>query len=311
MHYDEIATNDIDELFSWGSGWDCRYTQLSAGRLGFSCHRVSLPDMHIEWNTFGQAVLFEEVMHQPMLFLGVLLDSTGPAVYCGNEMSPYHGLLYPVGKEHEYRNCVGSRTMCIGVGGELWHTLNWNLSNQRVDVIPQRNFDSLVSVCEDVTAYAMACKETKVEPELELMLRDRIIVALRDTLAPWRLKIRESDSWQTNESSAFTLVKRAMQVMDTHDVGQKLNVPDLSAELSVSQRVIYDCFARCYGLGPYETHQLRKLHRFRSAILDGKPYHGKITQAALMAGFHHRGRLTQLYRRHFGETPRQTMQRRT
>ena len=310
MQYEEITTDDIDQMFSWGSGWDRRYTQLSAGRLGFATRQVRLPDLLIEWNTFGQAVLFEEVMQAPVLFFGVLLDAMRPAVYAGREMGVHHGLVYHPGHEQEYRVRPGSQTMVVAVAADLWRTLDWHLSDRRTHPIPRRRLNRLVRACEDATAWAMTAADGDVDRDLQLTLRDRVLVALYDVLEPWRQRPKQTKSPDPDESKAFALVQRAGQVMDAGHVGERLNVADLAGELGVSQRVVYDCFARCYGVGPYEFHQLRKLHAFRSAVVEGKPFHGKISQAASSAGFQHLGRLTQLYRRHFGETPRQTMRRR-
>ena len=85
---------------------------------------------------------------------------------------------------------------------------------------------------------------------------------------------------------------------------------EVAAEVEVSQRALYEAFRRLLGRGPYEFHLLQKMHAFREALLDGKPFHGKIKQAAQATGFRHLGRLTQSYRRHFGESPRETMKRR-
>ena len=74
MHYHTIATNDIDELFSWGDGWDQRYLQLSAGPLGFQTRVVSLTDLIIEWNSLEQRVLFEEALGESALVFGMLLS---------------------------------------------------------------------------------------------------------------------------------------------------------------------------------------------------------------------------------------------
>ena len=310
MKYQEIATNDIDELFSWGSGWDAQYTQLTAGPLGFVTRQVKLPNIHIEWNSYGQSVLFHDVLRSPVLFFGVLLDSSPAAVYCGEELTADEGLIYHPGQEQEYRIRSNSRALGVAIDAEYWRKLGWPLSNKPTFKIPRHRLDRLIRTCEDVTALAMMPGKGKSEPQLELVMRDRLVAALYDAIEPWRAQRAAAESPGLDGTTAYQLVQRAAQVMDSRDWGERLDIAELSAELGLLQRTVYDCFARCYGVGPYELFQLRKLHTFRSAVLDGKPFHGKISQAALLNGFHHMGRLTQLYRRHFGETPRQTMKRR-
>ncbi len=55
MEHLEIATDNIDELFSWGGGWDNRYLQLSPGRLGFRMRQIRLPGLLTEWDFYGQS----------------------------------------------------------------------------------------------------------------------------------------------------------------------------------------------------------------------------------------------------------------
>ena len=52
MQYRRVSTDDVDELFTWGDGWDSEFLQLTRGPLGFTTQGVSLPDLHIEmgWN---------------------------------------------------------------------------------------------------------------------------------------------------------------------------------------------------------------------------------------------------------------------
>ena len=310
MEYHEIRSDDIDELFSWGSGWDRRYTQLTRGPLRFCTRQVRLPEVLIEWNSYGQSVLFEEVMHSPVFFFGVLLESSGSGVYRGKELAIGDALIYHPGQEQDYRLRPSSIGLGVSISFELWNALGWRLSNRRTATIVPQRLKTLVGVCEDATALAVMAKNGNVAPQIELSLRDRIVVALCAVLQPWGEDASKDGEPLPDESGAFTLAKHAVQILESRDAGDKLSIADLASELGVSQRVIFDAFARCYGVGPYEFHQIRKLHRFRKAILEGSPDHGKISQAAALAGFHHMGRFSQLYRRQFGETPRQTMRRR-
>ena len=99
--------------------------------------------------------------------------------------------------------------------------------------------------------------------------------------------------------------------MDAWPASQKLGVGSLAAQLHVKERTLYQAFHTTLGVGPYEFFQLQRLHRFREAILDGDPYHGRIKQAAQVVGLQDLARATQSYRRYFNETPRQTLRRRT
>jgi AraC family ethanolamine operon transcriptional activator len=146
--------------------------------------------------------------------------------------------------------------------------------------------------------------------ETDEAIRDRVIFALRDAVRPWMSGEDDTRRASHDPSREFRVVNQAEQLMAQWDPNQRLNVGQLAAELEVSQRALYEAFRRLLGMGPYEFHLLRKMHEFRELLLDGGSFHGKIKQVAEATGFRHLGRLTQSYRRHFGESPRETMKRR-
>lgn len=138
-----------------------------------------------------------------------------------------------------------------------------------------------------------------------------MIVALRNAVEPWVSDPDDAYRTADDPSREFRLVKQAEHLMTQWAPGQKLDVGVLAAELEVSQRALYEAFRRLLGMGPYEFYLLKKMHAFRERLLDGESFHGKVKRIALATGFRHLGRLTQTYRRHFGESPRETMKRRS
>jgi AraC-like DNA-binding protein len=310
VEYREIATDDIDRLFAWGSGWVEGFTQLSPGPLGFRCRQVELPGVSILWNSFDQSILAREVLVEPALFFALVLEGTGPVTVRGLDMASNDGFVYQCGVEQEYRVPRETLSLIVSVGPPLFRRLGWNLSQHAIRRVPRPLLSQLVAVCEDATAAAVMQGVSDVAVNVEL-LRDRVVVALRNALEPWMLDGQPTDIPSVTASREFLLVKRAEQIMRTLDVDQRLSVRALAAELGTSERLLYESFRKWLGIGPYEFHMRRKLHQFRKILSTGKPYHGKIMQSARLAGFHHMGRATQSFRLLFGETPRAMMKRRS
>ncbi|VAW07051.1 hypothetical protein MNBD_ALPHA05-1957 [hydrothermal vent metagenome] len=312
MEIIERVTNDIDELFTWDDeGSDRRYLQLSKGPLKFSHRQVILPNLIIEWNSYGQSVLFHEVLDSPGFFFGVQVDSTGPAVYRGHDVLKTEALVYHRGIEHAYRVRPQSESLVLAITPPLCDALGWRLSQDPVQQVPGERLDRLVAVCRDVTRAALTPHLNQLNPDWELAQRDRVLVALRSVLAPWTANQPQPSRHATSGSRGFQLVKNAKQLIDRLPSDQKLRVAELAAELETSERVLYESFRTTLGVGPYEFRMLNQMHAFRDSILSGPAFRGKITKAAIATGFTHLGRLTQNYRQHFNETPRQTIQRRS
>jgi AraC-like DNA-binding protein len=310
MQYRDIATNDIDELFAWGSGWDHEYLQLPAGPLGFRTRQVVLPDLSFEWNSYGQSVLFREVLREPALAFGVVLGSTGALKYRGREMAASDALVYQPGQEQEYTSPRDTKSLVVIVAHPLARSLGWKLNEGRIRQVPEVGIQRLVEVCSVVTD--IACRDEPYgAPGVVDGLRDRVLTTLRQLIEPWISGVDESTDRFEDPAPAFRLVKYAEELMSRRDSAERLEIGNLAAELDVSQRTLYEAFRSWLGVGPYEYYLLRRMHSFREALLAGEPYHGKVKQAALSTGFHHVARLAHSYSRHFGESPRQTMKRRT
>jgi AraC-like DNA-binding protein len=310
VQYEEIATDDIDQLFSWGGGFDNEFIQLSPGWLGFRCRNVDLSGVSIQWNSYAQSVLFREVLTTPALFFGFVLESFGSTTFLGCDLAACDAVLYQFGVEQEYRVSRGTESLVVSIAPPLFRRLGWNLSPQAVHRVPRQLLDQLVNVCEDSTAAVVMQGGAGIDADVEL-LRDRVVTALRNTLEPWMSERQSTDSPSITASREFLLVKRAEQIMQLIDVDRKLSVPALAAELNTSERLLYESFRKWLGMGPYEFHVRCKLHQFRERLLTGKSYQGKVAQAARLAGFHHMGRATRAFRELFGETPREMMKRRS
>lgn len=105
------------------------------------------------------------------------------------------------------------------------------------------------------------------------------------------------------------LVRRALQLVEASVDDEPLSVPRLAASLGVSERTLYDAFSKELGTSPYNTILVRRLNHFRRLLLEAPRRPGAVTRAATGAGFDHLSHLTRLYRRLFGEVPRETLRR--
>lgn len=83
--------------------------------------------------------------------------------------------------------------------------------------------------------------------------------------------------------------------------------PAPGEHLNVSERTLYRSFDHWVGVGPYEFFTLSRLHAFRRHLLTGHSIRGRISRAAAAYGFDELSRLAQLYKRHFGELPSETL----
>lgn len=184
MHYREIATEDIDELSSWGTNWDNEYIQLSRGQLGFSSREVHLPDVTIAWNSYAQAILFRERLQVPALVFGVVLDASGNLRYLGRETNQNEGAILHPDVAHEYRTYPDTESLIVVVAPPLLKKLGWRFLAKSFLQISTSDAGQLIKTCEDVTALAMTTESSAIDDQMDSAQRDRVIIALRNVSQP-------------------------------------------------------------------------------------------------------------------------------
>jgi AraC-like DNA-binding protein len=116
------------------------------------------------------------------------------------------------------------------------------------------------------------------------------------------------------EAGALTLqhqgvvMRRFRRAMERH-VGEPVYIPELCAEIGVSDRTLRVCCQAQLGVGPHRYLMLRRLHLARRALLNSAPALTTITDIATRYGFWQFGRFAHDYRTLFGELPSTTLAR--
>ncbi len=103
-------------------------------------------------------------------------------------------------------------------------------------------------------------------------------------------------------------VKRAEAFIEAH-YAMPLSLADIAAHAGVSARSLQNGFQNFRSMTPMAFLRSVRLKRAQEALLRADPACTTVMEIALGCGFHHMGEFASLYRRTFGETPKQTLQR--
>lgn len=128
------------------------------------------------------------------------------------------------------------------------------------------------------------------------------------------MKIHLSDNMETRTFSARPgsfcrdLVERT-EVLALAQVDAPLQISALCAVLSVSERTLRKAFHRIRGIPPCRHLRMLRLSQARRALMDTDSGLSTVTEIATGFGFLELGRFSVEYRRAFGESPSQTLQR--
>lgn len=90
-----------------------------------------------------------------------------------------------------------------------------------------------------------------------------------------------------------------------------LSIDDLATLSRVSQRTLYNIFARHKSVTPMHYIKQQKLMHVHKMLQDGEGGCRNVTEVALDFGFMHLGRFSSEYRKMFGELPSETLKKRS
>lgn len=104
------------------------------------------------------------------------------------------------------------------------------------------------------------------------------------------------------------IIDRVLSQLES-PVGINFSIDELINAAGVSERTLRNVFLEYYGLPPHRFFVVHRLHQARTALRIESPESSKVTTIAAQFGFWHFGRFAREYRKLFGESPSQTLNR--
>lgn len=300
-----VASDDFEamqEAFGGGDAAENEQLQLTAGPLGFRSQGLELGGVLLEWNSYRQSIHFRTEFRAPFLAFSFTLQASAPTRAVGRELGAEaaaveHPSLGPI----EYVTARGTTGLRLRVREDLAREMGWEAPTDQVARVHTGHLADLAAYCRTV----LSAPRGEADASREIACRHGVLARLREAL-PELLAPSEEPGARLERS---LLARRARVAMQARSVVDHLRVGELARQLATSERTLYRACHETFGVGPHELDQLLRLHRFRALLVERGSYRGVIAEAAEEAGFAHLGRLAGMYRRHFGEAPRETVRR--
>jgi transcriptional regulator GlxA family with amidase domain len=127
------------------------------------------------------------------------------------------------------------------------------------------------------------------------------------TIHGWVATVAEKPSQRAN-TPCPALVERA-EKLALADLDEPFHISALCRALAVSERTLRKAFHRTYGVPPCRRLRMLRLSQARRALLSADGKFATVTGIATSFGFVELGRFSVEYRKTFGESPSQTLQR--
>jgi AraC-like DNA-binding protein len=109
------------------------------------------------------------------------------------------------------------------------------------------------------------------------------------------------------ESALPAKYRRAYRYLIEHLDSDALSVHEVAEQIGVTERALQLAFKSHLGMTPAEVMRRRRIERIREDLLRGGVVGSTVTETAARWGIRNRSTLVALYRKHFHETPSETV----
>ncbi len=303
----DVRTTNGEGLEAPSVGWDVRYAQLGTGRCHCRYLGVHTARLQLCLETWSLGMLKRGRAPRGSVTFLVPLGRSGAARIQGRPVAAGDVVVLFDGDEFDYRSAGPARLVSVSIEraalegrvssllgrqlGEL--RLQGRLSRLRTDA------GLLRRLCQEVAARAAA------DPRL---LRDAAWVSrLEGKLVKVLLSQVETPREPRTTSSGHRLARQA-EAWLRQSLAEPPKVAALCGALSARERTLHEAFREHLGTTPKAYLKTLRLNAAHRDLLRGLPK-TRVTDVALDWGFSHFGWFSQDYRRLFGETPSQTLER--
>ena len=147
--------------------------------------------------------------------------------------------------------------------------------------------------------------EIIANPNTAFGLEQEMLQALAACLA--------ADSRTEDDASSrrHTFIMRRFHEQIAEHVGRAIYIPELCLELGVSERTLRTCCVEHLGMSPTRFLRFRRMQLAHRALLNGSPKETSVTAIATELGFWELGRFAVSYRALYGESPSDTLGKRS
>ena len=281
---------------------ELRYAQLGPGRCRGRRADVRTARLHLTYESWSLGVLkMGRGLRGWVTFL--VPGGGGPARIQGRRVEPGEVMVFFAGDEFHYRSAGEAQLVSVGVeratlerhvralldGGVDELRLQGRLSGLRAD------HDALRGLCLALAGPA-AARPGRVRglEKLEAILVNALLAGLEgprapDAAGPGRALAMKAEAWLRQ------------------NLAEPPTVASLCEALGASERTLHAAFREHLDDTPKSYLKTLRLNAARQDLLEGRAGR-RVTDVALDWGFVHLGWFSQDYRRHFGETPSQTLQ---
>jgi AraC family ethanolamine operon transcriptional activator len=288
-----------------------RFEHLQLERCDFRADlkRIDVGQLTLDAGCYTRKVMARGDFPSDRVIVGCVLNSREAGNINGYRFGLNDVVVFPVGAELDCTLPAATNWCSVQLSGDALTQMGCAaLTFDRVKVLPGnrpenvrlgRLLDRLTKA--RASAGDQAPEDCGLPPAFdEEMLLEQIRRTLNEHLG------RRARGRRPSLRERMTLVRRFEQLVKNR-IDTPVRIPELCAELGISQRTLEHVFKLEMGLTPKQFDHLLRLNAARQRLLRPSAEQETIAQVAEQYGINHLGRFSSAYLRQFGELPSDTV----
>ena len=278
-------------------------TRLDRGREQAELTLVELGNIGLCVGRFDFKVSSEAGFDGDDFRLGLQLDE-GSGSWNGRAFGLDRLWVYGPGSEH-----AGAANPDGDGQGATWvtFTVPGEVMTESIGPDATDRSDRRIAVEADLDSLRTPLRDVVTQVRNHTFTAEHALRVERDLLEATSTVLLTPDGPTASVRSSYRITQQCLAVAD--DLDPIPTTAELAAALGITDRWVRAAFIGAYGVSVSGFFRARALHRAHRALIAADPALVSVTDVAMACGFWHLGRFSGYYRSHFGELPRQTLQR--
>jgi AraC-like DNA-binding protein len=295
-----VRAADVRLVVAAPGAFEAKLTRIDLGRVWMQRAHVSLPTVTYSTLHPGRTAVF--LQFDP---------DQAPILNSGVEVRPSEIVRYASGSEHHYRTSAGYKCGAISLNTEDLAALSKVLLGREVTapstsraVRPSPDSMSrLLHLHRAATDLAESAPDVLAHPEVSKAIEQELVRSMLACVTDTSMRENSRSNWMRMRT-----MRRFEHLLEARK-DEPLYMPDICAEIGVTDRTLRLHCHEHLGMGPHRYLWLRRMNLARRALAGADPRMKTVTEIANDHGFAELGRFAVAYRKLFGEPPSTTLRR--
>ena len=300
------SIEQLDEM-THALGWQTEYRQLEPGSFSSTFTNLESESWFLMEEHSSRRVEVQAPAPTNMFVLA-LVEGASAAVN-GQTLSPDH--IFIQGPDSEFRATLpgGLKATQIGVIDKRFEDVIQAIAPELS--VPREGISMIATAPGRLAGVQRAMRAALSSPANRESAREEAVsIILAEIVAVATDNKDASIGRGLHRDAARRALDKARQYIEAN-LGETIRVASMCRYAGTTLRSLQRIFAREMGMSPQQYVKARRLNAVRRCLLAADENQVlRITEVALNHGLTHLGRFAVEYRRYFGESPRETLNRR-